>query len=330
MSREQLYPPIEPYQTGRLRLDDIHTMYWEQSGNPDGVPVVFLHGGPGAGATPVHRRFFDPRRYRIVVFDQRGAGRSTPVGELRRNTTPYLIADMERLRTELGIERWLVFGGSWGSTLALAYGEVHPERCLGFVLRGIFLARPHEIEWFLYGLRNVFPEAWRKFVTPIPEAERDDLLAAFHRRLTDPDPQVHLAAARAWSTYEGSCSTLVPSPETVAAFGEANMAFGLARIETHYFVEDDFLHEGRLLRDLARIRHLPATIVQGRYDMICPIVTADELARAWPEAEYVIVPDAGHSALDPGIRAALVRSTESFLDRIEANIPNREAVWGGE
>ena len=330
MSREQLYPPIEPYQTGRLRLDDIHTMYWEQSGNPDGVPVVFLHGGPGAGATPVHLRFFDPRRYRIVVFDQRGAGRSTPVGELRRNTTPYLIADMERLRTELGIERWLVFGGSWGSTLALAYGEVHPERCLGFVLRGIFLARPHEIEWFLYGLRNVFPEAWRKFVTPIPEAERDDLLAAFHRRLTDPDPQVHLAAARAWSTYEGSCSTLVPSPETVAAFGEANMAFGLARIETHYFVEDDFLREGRLLRDLARIRHLPATIVQGRYDMICPIVTADELARAWPEAEYVIVPDAGHSALDPGIRAALVRSTESFLDRIEANIPNREAVSGGE
>ena len=207
---------------------------------------------------------------------------------------------------------------------------MHPERCLGFVLRGIFLARPHEIEWFLYGLRNVFPEAWRKFVTPIPEAERDDLLAAFHRRLTDPDPQVHLAAARAWSTYEGSCSTLVPSPETVAAFGEANMAFGLARIETHYFVEDDFLREGRLLRDLARIRHLPATIVQGRYDMICPIVTADELARAWPEAEYVIVPDAGHSALDPGIRAALVRSTESFLDRIEANIPNREAVSGGE
>jgi proline iminopeptidase len=330
MSREQLYPPIEPYQTGRLRLDDIHTMYWEQSGNPDGVPVVFLHGGPGAGATPVHRRFFDPRRYRIVVFDQRGSGRSTPVGELRRNTTQYLIADMERLRTELGIERWLVFGGSWGSTLALAYGEVHPERCLGFVLRGIFLARPHEIEWFLYGLRNVFPEAWRKFVTPIPEAERDDLLGAFHRRLTDPDPQVHLAAARAWSTYEGSCSTLVPSPETVAAFGEANMAFGLARIETHYFIEDDFLHDGRLLRDLGRIRHLPATIVQGRYDMICPIVTADELARAWPEAEYVIVPDAGHSALDPGIRAALVRSTESFLDRIESSIPNREAVSGGE
>jgi len=330
MSREQLYPPIEPHQTGRLRLDDTHTMYWEQSGNPRGVPVVFLHGGPGAGATPVHRRFFDPRRYRIVVFDQRGSGRSSPVGELRDNFTRELVADMEKLRETLGIEQWLVFGGSWGSTLALAYGETHPERCLGFVLRGIFLARPQEIEWFLYGLRNVFPEAWRKFVSPIPEAERGDLLNAFHRRLTDPEPSVHLAAARAWSTYEGSCSTLVPSPETVAAFGEANMAFGLARIETHYFIEDEFLRENRLLRDLDRVRHLPATIVQGRYDMICPIVTADELARAWPEAQYVIVPDAGHSALDPGIRAALVRATESFLDRIETETPSEQVVSGGE
>jgi proline iminopeptidase len=329
MSREQLHPPIEPYQTGRLRLDDIHSMYWEQSGNPRGLPVVFLHGGPGAGATPVHRRFFDPRRYRIVVFDQRGAGRSSPVGELACNTTRHLIADMETLRESLGIDQWLVFGGSWGSTLALAYGEAHPERCLGFVLRGIFLAREHEIDWFLYGLRTVFPEAWRKFVAPIPEAERGDLLHAFHRRLTDPDPAVHLPAARAWSTYEGSCSTLVPSPETVAAFGEANMAYGLARIETHYFIEDPFLKEDCLLRDLARIRHLPATIVQGRYDMICPIATADELARAWPEAEYVIVPDAGHSALDPGIRAALVRATESFLDKLEAEIPNEQVASGG-
>jgi len=278
----------------------------------------------------VHRRFFDPRRYRIVVFDQRGAGRSSPVGELKRNSTRHLIADMEKLREALDIDRWLVFGGSWGSTLALAYGETHPERCLGFVLRGVFLARANEIEWFLYGLRTVFPEAWRKFVAQIPESERGDLLSAFHRRLTDPDPQVHLAAARAWSTYEGSCSTLVPSPETVAAFGEANMAFGLARIETHYFMEDDFLHEDRLLRDLPRIRHLPATIVQGRYDMICPIVTADELARAWPEAEYVIVPDAGHSALDPGIRAALVRATESLIERIAGEVHNPEAVSGGE
>jgi len=329
MTREQLFPPIEPYETGRLALDAIHTMYWEQSGNPQGIPVVFLHGGPGAGATPVHRRFFDPRRYRIVVFDQRGAGRSSPVGALENNSTGYLIADMERLRAELGIKSWLVFGGSWGSTLALAYGEAHPERCLGFVLRGVFLARKHEVDWFLYGLRTVFPEAWRKFVSPIPEAERGDLLGAFHRRLTDPDPACHLPAARAWSTYEGSCSTLVPSPETVAAFGEATMAFGLARIETHYFVNDPFLKEDRLLRDVWRIRHLPATIVQGRYDMICPIVTADELARAWPEAEYIIVPDAGHSALDPGIRAALVRTTEAFPERLEAARPSVAAATGG-
>jgi proline iminopeptidase len=316
MTREQLYPPIEPYDTGRMRLDDVHTMYWEQSGNPQGIPVLFLHGGPGAGATAVHRRFFDPRRYRIVIFDQRGAGRSTPTGEVANNSTRHLIADIERLREALGIERWLVFGGSWGSTLALAYGEAHPDRCIGFVLRGIFLARPHEIEWFLYGLRTVFPEAWRRFVAPIPEEERNDLLVAFHKRLMDADPAMRLPAARAWSTYEGSCSTLVPSPETVAAFGEASMAFALARIETHYFVNDAMLMENRLLTELYRIRHLPATIVQGRYDMICPIVTADELARAWPEAEYVIVPDAGHSALDPGIRAALVRATESFLERL--------------
>ncbi len=327
MAREQLYPPIEPYETGRLALDDVHTMYWEQSGNPKGLPVLFLHGGPGAGATAVHRRFFDPAAYRIVVFDQRGAGRSTPVGALENNDTKHLIADIERLRETLGISRWLVFGGSWGSTLAIAYGEAHPERCLGFVLRGIFLARPQELDWFLYGLRTVFPEAWRRFTGPIPEAERNDLLMAFHRRLSDPDPGKHLPAARAWSTYEGSCSTLIPSPETVAAFGEANMAFGLARIETHFFVNDPFLKENRLLRDLGRIRHLPGVIVQGRYDMICPIVTADELARAWPEAEYIIVPDAGHSALDPGIRAALVRATEALRDRLAG--AGAEAAAGG-
>jgi proline iminopeptidase len=327
MAREQLYPPIEPYETGRLKLDDVHTMYWEQSGNPHGLPVLFLHGGPGAGATAVHRRFFDPAGYRIVVFDQRGAGRSTPVGELADNDTRHLIADIERLRELLGIERWLVFGGSWGSTLAIAYGEAHPERCLGFVLRGIFLARPEELHWFLYGIRHVFPEAWRRFTAPIPEAERGNLLMAFYRRLTDPDPGRHLPAARAWSTYEGSCSTLVPSPETVAAFGEANMAFGLARIETHFFVNDPFLLENRLLAEIGRIRHLPGVIVQGRYDMICPIVTADELARAWPEAEYVVVSDAGHSALDPGIRAALVRATEALRDRLAG--AGTEAAAGG-
>lgn len=310
--RDQLYPPIEPFDSGMLELDGIHRMYWEQSGNPDGVPAVFLHGGPGAGATPAHRRFFDPAYYRIVVYDQRGAGRSAPTGELDANTTAHLIADIERLRGHLEIEKWLIFGGSWGSTLALAYGEEFPSNCLGFILRGIFLGRARELEWFLYGLRTVFPEAWRKFVEPLTEAERGDILHSFHRRLMDPDKSVHLPAARAWSGYEGACSTLLPSPETVAAFSGASMASALARIETHYFVNDLFLSDNGLIENIDRIRHLPGTIVQGRYDMVCPVVTADELHAAWPEAEYVIVPDAGHSAVEPGIRSALIRATERF------------------
>ena len=215
--RTHLYPEIDPYGTGRLKRDGLHSLYWEQSGNPEGTPVLFLHGGPGAGASPAHRRFFDPAHYRIVIYDQRGAGRSTPLGELRDNTTPHLVADIERLREHLGIERWLVFGGSWGSTLALAYGIAHPERCLGFVLRGIFLCRRSEIDWFLYGLRHLFPEAWRAFSGALPEAERGDLLAGYYRRLIDPDPTVHLPAARAWSTYEGMCSTLLPSPRAFHA-----------------------------------------------------------------------------------------------------------------
>jgi proline iminopeptidase len=313
--RAELYPDIEPYATGRLRLDGVHTMYWEQSGNPRGAPVLFLHGGPGAGASPAHRRFFDPAHYRIVIFDQRGAGRSTPLGELRDNTTPHLVADIERLREHLGIERWLVFGGSWGSTLALAYGEAHPGRCSGFILRGIFLCRAAEIEWFLYGLRNLFPEAWREFAGTIPAAERGDLLGAYYRRLTDPDPGVHLPAARAWSTYEGRCSTLLPSPETVAYFAGDVVALGLARIEAHYFRHGIFLPENALLANVHRLRAIPCTIVQGRYDAVCPIVSADDLHQAWPEAEYLIVPDAGHSAWEPGISAELVRATERFKHR---------------
>jgi proline iminopeptidase len=287
-------------------------MYWEQSGNPHGAPAVFLHGGPGAGATPAHRRFFDPDHWRIVVFDQRGAGRSTPQGTLEDNTTAHLIEDMERLRRHLGIERWLVFGGSWGSTLALAYGEAHPERCLGFVLRGIFLGSARELDWFLYGMRTVFPETWRRLADPLTEAERGDILTAYHRRLLDPDPLVQMPAARAWSAYEGACSTLLPSPETVAAFSSDALASALARIETHYFVNRLFMDEGQLLANIHRVRAIPAAIVQGRYDMVCPIVTADALHRAWPEAEYVVVPDAGHSAMEPGIRSALVRATERF------------------
>ena len=310
--RAELYPDIEPFGTGMLELDARHQMYWEQCGNPRGQPVVFLHGGPGAGSAPAHRRFFDPAHYRIVIFDQRGAGRSKPLGEIRDNTTPHLIADIERLRDHLGIERWLVFGGSWGSTLALAYAEAHPERCTGIILRGIFLCRRSEIDWFLYGLKNLFPEAWHAFAGAIPAAERGDLLSAYHRRLTNPAPEVHMPAARAWSVYEGSCSTLLPSPETVAYFAGDVDALGLARIEAHYFINDIFLPENALLDNIGRIRKIPGVIVQGRYDAVCPIVSADDVHRAWPEAEYVIVPDAGHSAWEPGIASELVKATERF------------------
>jgi len=313
--RTELFPEIEPYSAGILKLDGVHAMYWEQSGNPEGAPVLFLHGGPGAGASAAHRRFFDPVHFRIVIFDQRGAGRSTPLGELRDNTTLHLVADIERLRDHLGIERWLVFGGSWGSTLALAYGEAHPERCAGFILRGVFLCRSSEIEWFLYGLRTLFPEAWRTFAEVIPATERGDLLAAYYRRLADPDPAVHVPAARAWSTYEGVCSTLLPSAETVAHFAGDGVSLGLARVEAHYFSHGIFLPENSLLGKVSRLRHLPCIIVQGRYDAVCPIATADEVHRAWPESEYIVVPDAGHSAWEPGIRAELVRATERFKTR---------------
>ncbi len=310
MSRRDLFPPIEPYAAGTLAVDARHTLYWEQSGNPRGVPVVFLHGGPGAGATPTHRRFFDPASYRIIIFDQRGAGRSAPLGELADNNTAQLVRDIEVLRLYFAIERWVVFGGSWGSTLALSYAIAHPSRCRALVLRGIFLCRQSEIDWFLYGIRQVFPEAWRAFAAPIPEDERGDLLDAYYRRLTDPNPAVHLPAARSWSVYEGACSTLLPSADTTTSFGEDRMALGLARIEAHYFRHEIVAPEDDLIRSIDRIRAIPTTIVQGRYDMVCPIVTADEPARAWPEAAYAVVPDAGHSAMEPGIRAQLVAATE--------------------
>ncbi|WP_448203646.1 prolyl aminopeptidase [Azospirillum sp. sgz302134] len=314
MPRSELFPPIDPFQSGILPVDEIHTLYWEQSGNPRGVPVLFLHGGPGAGASPAHRRFFDPTFYRIVVMDQRGAGRSTPLGEVRRNSTDLLVEDAERLRRQLGIERWLLFGGSWGSTLALAYAQTHPERCLGLILRGIFLMRKAEIDWFLYSMRIIFPEAWTAFVNHIPEAERGDLLEAYWKRLDAPDAPTRMAAARTWSMYEGSCSSLLPSPELIATSAEDTHALGLARIEAHYFRANRFTPEDKLLRDLHRIRNLPGAIIQGRYDIVCPIATADELHRAWPEAEYRVVPDAGHSAMEPGIRAALVQATERFKE----------------
>jgi len=315
--RTELYPDIEPLQSGRLPLDALHTMYWEQSGNPEGVPALFLHGGPGAGASPGHRRFFDPAFYRIVIFDQRGAGRSTPHGALTDNTTHHLVSDIERLRCHLNIERWLVFGGSWGATLGLAYAVAHPERCLGLVLRGVFLGRDQEVEWFLYGLRHIVPDAWRKFVDRIPEAERGDLLTAYSERLNHPDPAVHLPAARAWSVYEGACSTLLPSPDTLSYFSGDHVALGLARIEAHYFRHRAFLADNPLLAHVERLRTIPGVIVQGRYDLICPMISADELHRAWPEAAYVIVGDAGHSAWEPGIRAQLVAATEWFKPMLQ-------------
>jgi len=309
-ARADLYPAIEPFDSGMLPLDDVHTMYWEVSGNPHGVPVVFMHGGPGGGCSPEHRRFFDPGFFRIVLFDQRGAGNSTPLGDVTNNTTAHLVRDIEHLREYLGVGRWLVFGGSWGSTLGLAYGEAHPDRCLGFVLRGIFLGRQSEIDWFLNSLRQVFPEAWRRFVELLPREEREDVLRAYLRRLFDPDPRIHLPYARAWSEFEGSCSTLLPNPELVRHF--ADEAIGLARLEAHYFAHRCFLGPNQLLGDLYRIRHLPASIVQARYDMVCPIVSADELARAWPSARYVIVPDAGHSVWEPPVRAMVMREVERF------------------
>ena len=314
-SHRDLYAPIEPYRTGTLRLDARHTMYWEESGNPRGAPVVFLHGGPGAGATAVHRRFFDPDAWRIVIFDQRGAGRSIPLGETQDNSPAHLVADIERLRTELGIDRWLLFGGSWGSTLALDYAETHPARCAGLVLRGIFLCRAEEIDWVLYGVRRIVPEAWRAFAEFLPEAERGDILCAYHRRLLDPDPAIHLPAARAWSTYEGACSTLLPNPDALSAFGEERLALGLARIEAHFFCNHLFTGARDLIARIGAIRHLPGIVIQGRYDMVCPIGSADALARAWPEAEYVVVPDAGHSAMEPGIREQLVLATDRLRRR---------------
>jgi proline iminopeptidase len=326
--RDALHPEFEPHASGWLAVGGRHEIYWEASGNPDGVPVVFLHGGPGGGSLPFHRRFFDPSFWKIVLFDQRGAGRSLPPAELAGNTTPQLVADIERLRGHLGVERWLVFGGSWGSTLALAYAETHAERCLGLVLRGIFLARPAEIDWFMRGMAQFFPEAWRAFAGFLPEAERDDLLGNYYRRLTDPDPAVHLPAAQAWDSYETACSMLLPPPSG-PQFGTAAAALALARLEAHYFVHAAFLDDDQLLRDLARVRHLPCTIVQGRYDVVCPPTTADALAQAWPEAEFVVVPDAGHSVREPGITRALVAAVERMRQRVSATVTPPAAAPSG-
>ena len=311
-----LYPEIEPYATGRLPLDPVHTMQWEACGNAAGVPLVFLHGGPGGGCLPHHRRYYDPAFWNIVLYDQRGAGRSTPIAALKDNTTQHLVADLERLREVRKIERWLVFGGSWGSTLALAYAQAHPDRVLGLVLRGIFLATPRELDWFMHGIRTIFPEAWRAFAGFLPEPERGDLLRHYYRRLTDPDPAVHLPAAHAWDRYEGACSTLLPQPDAMTRFDGDAAALAIARIEAHYFVHQGFLSDGELLAGVPRIRHLPCTIVQGRYDIVCPATSADALARAWPGTELIVVPDAGHSVREPGITRELVGAVRRMQARV--------------
>jgi proline iminopeptidase len=313
-ARRGLYPEIQPYRTGYLRVSPVHDIYYEECGNPAGQPAVFVHGGPGAGGDPTARRFFDPARYRIVLFDQRGCGRSRPHAELRDNNTQALVADMERLRTELGIGRWLVFGGSWGSTLSLAYAEAHPDRVTALVLRGIFLLRPAELAWFYqHGASEIFPDRWADYLAPIPVEERGDLLGAYYRRLTGADAAAAQAAARAWSVWEGATSHLFESPATVARFGADEFALALARIEAHYFVNGGFLDApDQLLRDVGRIRHIPGVIVQGRYDVVCPMTSAWDLHRAWPEADFRLVPDAGHSAFEPGITHELITATDRF------------------
>lgn len=311
-----LYPAIEPFDTGRLKVSPVHELHYEQCGNPGGQPVVFLHGGPGAGLVPEYRQFFDPEIYRVVLFDQRGAGLSTPHASLEDNTTWDLVADIERLREHLRLDRWLVFGGSWGSTLALAYAQTHPHRVRALVLRGIFLCRQKETRWFYQegeGASAIFPEGWAQYVALIPPAERGDMLAAYHRRLMSDDQKVLLEAALAWSVWEASALKLLPDKELIDHFAEPQRALALARIECHYFVNNSFMPtDNYLIESVGKIRHIPAVIVQGRYDIVCPMMSAWDLHLAWPEAELKIIPDAGHSVTEPGIVDALVAATDRF------------------
>jgi proline iminopeptidase len=309
-----LYPEIEPFDSGFLPVSSLHTLYYEQSGNPNGKPVVFLHGGPGGGTSAKCRRFFDPAVYRIVLFDQRGCGKSTPHAELTDNTTWDLVADIERVREHLGIGRWQVFGGSWGSTLALAYAQTHPDKVSELVLRGIFMLRRWELEWFYQkGCDALYPDAWETYLNAIPEVERGDLMSAYHRRLTSPDAKTRTDAARAWSVWEGATSFLWQDKSHIESSAEDEFALAFARIECHYFVNGGFFeHDDQLLRNVERIRNIPAVIVQGRYDVVCPLRSAWDLHRAWPEADLHIVQDAGHSAFEPGIVHELVEATDRF------------------
>jgi len=309
----ELYPPIEPYAHGWLEVDAGHRVYWERVGTPAATPAVMLHGGPGAGCSPEHRRLFDPARYDVLLFDQRGCGRSTPHAGLEANTTWDLVADIERLRELAGVDRWLAFGGSWGSTLALAYAEAHPARVTGLILRGIFLLRRAELRWYYQeGASWVFPDLWEGFLAPIPPGEQGDLMAAYRTRLTGDDPAERLRCAKAWSTWEGSTITLLSRPDIATHYAKDDFSLAFARIENHYFVHDAWLEEGQLLRDVDRIRHIPAVIVQGRYDLATPARSAWDLHRAWPEADFHLVPDAGHAFDEPGILTQLLDATDRF------------------
>ena len=315
MSTRSLYPPLAPYRAFRLIVEPPHDLYVEECGNPEGLPVLFLHGGPGAGCEPYHRRFFDPKRYRIILFDQRGCGRSRPHAALERNTTTALIEDIERIREELHVDRWVVFGGSWGSTLALVYAETHPKRIFGLVLRGIFLCRKRDIHWFYQdGASRLFPDYWRDFIEPIPVDERGHLLKAYYRRLTGADEVNRMAAAKAWSIWEGRTATLSGNANIVDQFSNPHVALALARIECHYFNDDAFLEPNQLLRDAHRLRGIPGLIVHGRYDVICPLEQAYELHAVWPQAKLEVIKDAGHAASEPGIVDALIRATHEMAE----------------
>lgn len=311
-----LYPEIEPFDSGMLDVGDGHQIYWERSGTRGAKPAVFLHGGPGGGISPRHRRLFDPKLYEVILFDQRGCGHSTPHAELEANTTWHLVADMEKLREMAGFDKWLVFGGSWGSTLALAYAETHPERVSELVLRGIFTLRREEVQWYYqHGASQIFPEKWERFVAQIPEGERHDFVAAYRKRLTSDDRQVRVNAAKAWSLWEGETITLLPDPSMTTAFGQDDFAVAFARIENHYFTHGGWLEEGQLLRDAGKLKGIPGVIVQGRYDAACPPATAWALHRAWPEAEFHIIENAGHAYSEPGILDRLMRATDQFAGK---------------
>lgn len=310
----EFFPEIEPFNKGKLKVSDIHTLYWEECGNPEGRPVVFLHGGPGGGVTPDYRRFFDPKTYRIVLFDQRGSGQSTPCAEIRENTTWDLVNDIEAIRKMLNIEKWVVFGGSWGSTLALAYAITHPEKVKAMVLRGIFLCRPSEIHWFYQeGASQIFPDIWDEYLKPIPENERQDLVNAYYKRLTHENADVRLQAAKAWSKWEAATSRLIINQNSVDEFDDPEFALSFARIECHYFTNNAFFKTNNwILENVDKIRHIPAAIVQGRYDVVCPMRSAWDLHKAWPEAKFSVIPDSGHAAAETGTRSSLIEATESF------------------